>query len=98
MAAAFSMRISNVSSEFGPCASAMRRSRSCHPASEYMPLSMREVFLVKYECDDGGGIFFFRDRMVPQEGLEPPSPCGRELLRLVCLPIPPLRRLFDSTC
>lgn len=29
--------------------------------------------------------------MVPEEGLEPPRPCGHQFLRLACLPIPPHR-------
>ncbi len=29
--------------------------------------------------------------VVPDRGLEPPHPCGHQLLRLACLPIPPIR-------
>ncbi len=30
--------------------------------------------------------------MVPREGIEPSWPCGRKILSLVCLPVPPSRQ------
>ena len=34
--------------------------------------------------------------VVPNEGLEPTHPCGHQLLRLACLPIPPIRRALGG--
>ncbi len=31
--------------------------------------------------------------MVPEAGLEPAQPCDRQILSLMCLPIPPLGHL-----
>ena len=33
---------------------------------------------------------FFTSYMVAQAGLEPACPCGRHILSVVCLPVPPL--------
>jgi hypothetical protein len=46
---------------------------------------------------DAGRRNVLRERVVPEAGLEPARPEGREILSLLCLPIPPPGQDEDGT-
>ena len=61
----------------------------------YDPLNRRNRGTTKFTLGDIAGESLSRETsraVVSEGGLEPPRPCGHQLLRLARLPIPPLRR------